>query len=63
MGAGDGFVAGYLSGRLDGKGPLAAARRATACWALATTVAGDIEGLPTREELERFGGDGDVVTR
>lgn len=54
VGAGDGFVAGYLSGRLDGLDPLGSAERASACGALATTVAGDIEGLPTREDLTRF---------
>jgi 2-dehydro-3-deoxygluconokinase len=59
VGAGDGFVAGYLSGRLDGLDPVAATERAANCGALATTVAGDIEGLPTRDDLRRLEGEGE----
>ncbi|WP_254543943.1 sugar kinase [Halomarina pelagica] len=54
IGAGDGFAAGYLSGRLDGRSPVEATERANAVGALATQVTGDIEGLPTREELAAF---------
>lgn len=54
VGAGDGFAAGYLSGRLDGLDPVDATRRANAVGALATTVTGDIEALPTRDELSQF---------
>lgn len=54
IGAGDGFAAGYLSGRLDGLSPDRATDRATAVGALATTVTGDIEGLPTRPKLTQF---------
>lgn len=57
VGAGDGFAAGYLSGRLDGLDPVRATDRANAVGALATTVTGDIEGLPTRSELAQFTGD------
>jgi 2-dehydro-3-deoxygluconokinase len=57
VGAGDGFAAGYLSGRLDGLDPAGATERANAVGALATTVSGDIEGLPTRDELAQFTGD------
>ncbi|UPM42457.1 sugar kinase [Halocatena salina] len=57
IGAGDGFAAGYLSGRLDGLSPHRATDRATAVGALATTVTGDIEGLPTRSELAQFTND------
>lgn len=57
IGAGDGFAAGYLSGRLDGLEPLHATDRANAVGALATTVTGDIEGLPTRSELTQFTND------
>ncbi|MFC6835958.1 sugar kinase [Halomarina ordinaria] len=62
VGAGDGFAAGYLSGRLDGRDPVAAAERANGVGALATQVTGDVEGLPTREELAAFldGGERDV---
>lgn len=54
IGAGDGFAAGYLSGRLDGLSPADATDRANAVGALATTVTGDIEGLSTRSELQQF---------
>ncbi len=54
VGAGDGFAAGYLSGHLDGLDPVAATDRANAVGALATTVTGDVEGLPTRDELSQF---------
>lgn len=57
IGAGDGFAAGYLSGRLDNLDPVRATDRANAVGALATTVTGDIEGLPTRSELAQFTGD------
>ena len=52
VGAGDAFVAGYLSGfldRLDEPGRLG---RGAAVSAFAVSTAGDWEGLPTRSELE-----------
>lgn len=51
VGAGDAFVAGYLTAVLDGGGP--AERLALACrtGAFAVTVPSDWAGLPTREEL------------
>lgn len=52
VGAGDGFDAGFLSGWLDGLDAPAAARRGAACGAAVVQVPGDIEGLPTRAELE-----------
>src|SRR5699024_2390173 len=52
VGAGDAFVAGYLSGQLDGLGVPERLARANACGALAWTVPGDWEGAPLREELE-----------
>ncbi|WP_330632408.1 sugar kinase [Halocatena halophila] len=60
VGAGDGFAAGYLSGRIDGLDPVTATDRANAVGALATTVTGDVEGLPTRTELRQFT-DGETV--
>ncbi|HEX6970964.1 MAG TPA: PfkB family carbohydrate kinase, partial [Limnochordia bacterium] len=54
IGAGDGFAAGFLCGRLEGLDEVEAARWGCAVGALATTVVGDIEGLPTRDELEAF---------
>ncbi|MDO8189262.1 sugar kinase [Conexibacter sp. JD483] len=52
VGAGDAFDAGFLSGWLDGLDAPAAARRGAACGAAVVQVAGDLEGLPTRTELE-----------
>ena len=54
VGAGDGFAAGLISAGLDGLGPAAALERAVAVGALATTSAGDSDGLPTREVLDAF---------
>lgn len=54
IGAGDGFAAGYLAGWLDGQNAVACACIANACGALATQVTGDIEGLPSMEEVRRF---------
>jgi 2-dehydro-3-deoxygluconokinase len=54
VGAGDGFAAGFISGRLDGLSPRGCLRRAAAVGALATTSPGDRDGLPTRPELHAF---------
>ncbi len=51
VGAGDGFVAGYLAERLAGRSPEGRLRTAAAVGAFACTVAGDWEGLPRRDEL------------
>jgi 2-dehydro-3-deoxygluconokinase len=51
IGAGDAFVAGYLSGVLDGLDTDGRLRRAAAVSAFAVSSAGDWEGLPTRTEL------------
>lgn len=63
IGAGDGFVAGFLAARLAGDGIVEATRQGNAVGALATTVPGDVEGLPTREELAIFDGGGEAVMR
>lgn len=64
VGAGDAFVAGYLSGHLDGLEIDAVLRRANACGATACLVPGDWEAAPTERELARFlTGDGDPVRR
>jgi 2-dehydro-3-deoxygluconokinase len=52
VGAGDAFVAGYLAGVLDGAAGPGCLRMGVRCGAFAVTVAGDWEGLPTREELD-----------
>ncbi|MET8008100.1 sugar kinase [Nonomuraea glycinis] len=51
VGAGDAFVAGYLSGLLDGLDLTGRLDRATATGAFAVASSGDWEGLPTRREL------------
>jgi 2-dehydro-3-deoxygluconokinase len=51
IGAGDAFVAGYLSGILDGLGTEDRLQRGAAVSAIAVGSAGDWEGLPTRAEL------------
>ncbi|WP_072691775.1 sugar kinase [Rhodococcus marinonascens] len=52
VGAGDAFVAGYLAEHLRGTPPEQRVRTAIHVGALAVTVPGDCEGLPTRADLE-----------
>ncbi|MDQ0905966.1 2-dehydro-3-deoxygluconokinase [Streptomyces canus] len=54
VGAGDAFVAGYLSGLLDGADIPARLHRAVTTAAFAVGTRGDWEGLPTRDELGLF---------
>jgi 2-dehydro-3-deoxygluconokinase len=56
VGAGDGFAAGFLSSVIRGYQYEEAAKIANAVGARCVTFHGDIEGLPTYEELERFMG-------
>ena len=65
VGAGDAFVAGYLSAQLDGLDVPARLARANACGALACTTPGDWEGAPHRRDLEALltGGAADPVSR
>lgn len=51
VGAGDAFVAGYLSARLDGLDVDARLARAAVAGAFCVSTTGDWEGLPTRSEL------------
>ncbi len=51
VGAGDAFVAGYLSELLCGSSPRERLRTATAVGAFACSVEGDWEGSPRRDEL------------
>lgn len=63
VGAGDAFVAGFLSGRLRGWSTAECLDLANACGACAVTVPGDLKGLPTEEEalaLRRGLGAGDA---
>ncbi|MEV5834450.1 sugar kinase [Nocardia sp. NPDC052112] len=51
VGAGDGFVAGYLAERLAGKPSAERLQTAVTVGAFACTVPGDWEGMPRRDEL------------
>ena len=61
VGAGDAFVAGYLSALLDGLGPAERLRRGNVCGAFAVSVSGDWEGLPRRSELATMDGTENVA--
>lgn len=64
VGAGDAFVAGYLSGDLLGWGVRDKLARANACGAVVCTMPGDWEAAPTPAELQSFRGAGnDPVQR
>lgn len=64
VGAGDSFVAGYLSALLDGLDPQERLFRANVCGALACMTPGDWEAGPTLSEIERFvAGSEDPVSR
>ena len=64
VGAGDAFVAGYLSASLDGEDVAARLHRGNVCGALACTAPGDWESNPTLREVQRFGASGpDPVQR
>ena len=64
VGAGDAFVAGYLSALLAELDAVSILRRANACGAMACLVPGDWEAAPSLRDLERFlAGDADPVRR
>jgi 2-dehydro-3-deoxygluconokinase len=64
VGAGDAFVAGYLSGLLEGSGVAARLHRANVCGAMLCMTPGDWESSPTLREVERFTApSGDPVLR
>jgi 2-dehydro-3-deoxygluconokinase len=54
VGAGDAFVAGYLSALLGGADIAARLHRAVTTAAFAVATRGDWEGLPTQDELGLF---------
>jgi 2-dehydro-3-deoxygluconokinase len=54
VGAGDAFTAGYLSGQLRGHSIEQSLRIGNVAGGLATTVQGDCEGIPTREEVRAY---------
>ncbi len=63
VGAGDAFVAGFLRTLIKGDGLAEAARVGNAMGAMAVQVQGDMEGLPTLEELELFLSGGKKIDR
>ncbi|WP_133544660.1 sugar kinase [Microbacterium sp. BK668] len=64
VGAGDAFVAGYLSGVLDGSDVAARLHRANVCGAMLCMTPGDWESSPTLREVEAFTATGgDPVSR
>jgi 2-dehydro-3-deoxygluconokinase len=63
VGAGDAFAAAYLAERLRGRPVAERLDAATTAGAYAVTVAGDWEGLPSREELALMRGADDDVQR
>jgi 2-dehydro-3-deoxygluconokinase len=54
VGAGDAFVAGYLSGLVQGLDIPGRLTRANACGAMLCMTPGDWESSPTLSDVERF---------
>lgn len=63
IGAGDAFAAGFLAGLIKGYTLQEAVKLANAAGAFALTVKGDVEGLPTWEDLLSFFGNEKGITR
>lgn len=63
IGAGDGFAAGFVAGLLKGYSLEKAIKLANAVGAIATTVIGDVEGLPTIDEVLVFLGEKEGIDR
>lgn len=63
VGAGDGFDAGFITGILNGWDIIECAKLANDVGAFVVTVNGDVEGLPTMEEVMEFRGERNVVDR
>ena len=61
VGAGDGFAAGFLAGQLRGLSTSESLKIGNTVGAFATTVVGDIEGLPTWREVQEIRLDQDLV--
>ena len=57
VGAGDGFAVGILSALMEGLSLKQAVTRGNAIGSLAVTVQGDVEGYPTRRQLEEYLGE------
>ncbi|MGW7550206.1 PfkB family carbohydrate kinase [Streptomyces rimosus] len=63
VGAGDAFVAGYLSALLDGEGVVGRLERGVTTGAFAVTFPGAWEGAPRRAELHLLGAPPGTVVR
>ena len=63
IGAGDGFAAGFLAGRLKGYDLTEALKLANAAGAFAMTAKGDVESLPTWHDLQVFLGQKQAIER
>ncbi|HVC33216.1 MAG TPA: sugar kinase [Chloroflexota bacterium] len=61
VGAGDGFAAGFLSGQLRGWGLAESMRLGAVVGACAMSVSGDVEGLPTWDEVQALESSRDVA--
>ena len=61
VGAGDGFAAGFLSGQLRGWGIAESMRLGNVVGAFAMSVSGDVEGLPTWEDVQSVESSRDVA--
>jgi 2-dehydro-3-deoxygluconokinase len=61
VGAGDGFAAGFLSGQLRGWPIAQSLRLGNVVGAAAMSVSGDVEGLPTWEEVQSLESTRDVA--
>jgi len=61
VGAGDGFAAGFICGQLRGLDLVESLKIANTVGAFATTVVGDVEGLPTWREVQELRLDLDVA--
>ena len=51
IGAGDAFNAGFLAGILEGRGVADCGRMGCIAGAMAPETPGDVEGLPSRQQL------------
>jgi len=63
VGAGDGFAAGFLSGVIRDLNLFECAEYANGVGAMATLVSGDMEGLPTWQQLMEFTGKAKHIDR
>jgi 2-dehydro-3-deoxygluconokinase len=63
IGAGDAFGAGFISGILKGWSLYESGRLACDAGAFVTTVIGDIEGMPTLDQIREFRGEISLIDR